>query len=56
VGEDDWVEALYEIYRDPDLAYRLGVEGRAVAETCFSVPIIAERLAGILKDIGAPDT
>jgi len=48
-GEDDWVEALLALYRDRDRARSLGRAGRALAESTFSVAVIAPQLAAVMR-------
>jgi glycosyltransferase involved in cell wall biosynthesis len=48
-GEDGWVEALLTLYRDRDQARMLGRAGRALAESTFSVEVIAPQLAAVMR-------
>jgi len=50
-AEDDWVEALLALQRDRDRAAALGRAGRALAERCFAVPVVARRLADVMTGI-----
>jgi len=47
--EDEWVDALFTLYRDRDRARSLGRDGRALAERSFSVPVIAPQLAAAMR-------
>ena len=51
-SEDEWVEALLELYRHRDRGRALGRTGRAVAESSFSIPVIAPQLARALARHG----
>jgi glycosyltransferase involved in cell wall biosynthesis len=48
-GEADWVEALLALYRDRDQARTFGRAGRALAESTFSVQVIAPQLAAVMR-------
>jgi glycosyltransferase involved in cell wall biosynthesis len=47
--EDEWVEALLTMYRDRDRGRALGRNGRNLAESTFSVPVIAPQLAAAMR-------
>jgi hypothetical protein len=47
--EDEWVEALFTLYRDRDRAGALGRTGRQLAERAFSLPVIAGQLATAMR-------
>ncbi len=47
--EDEWVEALFTLYRDRDRAGALGRTGRELAERAFSLPVIAGQLATAMR-------
>lgn len=46
---DQWTEALEALYRDPSMARTMGRLGRQIAETHYSVSVIADKLADILR-------
>lgn len=48
--DDDWVDAVDELLRDPRRRRSLGECGRSVVEREFSVQALAPRLATILRD------
>jgi glycosyltransferase involved in cell wall biosynthesis len=47
-SEDEWVEALLTLARDPGRAIALGRGGRDLVATAFSVPVITRQLAGVM--------
>jgi glycosyltransferase involved in cell wall biosynthesis len=47
-SEDEWVEALVTLARDPGRAVALGRNGRELVSTSFSVPVVARQLAGVM--------
>ena len=46
--EDDWVEALLRVAREPDEAARIGRAGRATVEAHYSVDAVGRQLARFL--------
>lgn len=48
-SEDDWYEALDELYKNPALQEELGNNGRKIVEKYYSADIISKTLAGIIK-------
>ncbi len=49
--EDEWVASLERLRSDPDLRRRLGAEGRALVERCYSLDVTTPRLAALLRDV-----
>jgi glycosyltransferase involved in cell wall biosynthesis len=49
--EDDWVDALASIARDPDAAARIGRAGRATVEAKYSIEAVAAQLARFLRTL-----
>jgi glycosyltransferase involved in cell wall biosynthesis len=49
-NEQEWYEGLETLYQQRDMGKRQGVEGRRIAETEFSVVVIAEKLGNVFKD------
>ncbi|HTZ08594.1 MAG TPA: glycosyltransferase [Acidimicrobiales bacterium] len=49
--EDEWVEALLALQRDPGGAAALGKRGRALAERSFAVPVVTRRLADVMTRV-----
>ena len=47
-SEDEWVEALVTLARDPGRAVALGRGGRQLAAASFSVPVISRQLAAVM--------
>lgn len=52
-SDDDWVDALDTLLRDPGHARALGTRGRAVVEERFSVTSQAPRLAALLRSVAS---
>lgn len=52
---DDWVAAIEALHGSVELRRRLGATGRATVEAEYTYPVVAERLAGFLREIGAPE-
>ena len=47
-SQDEWVEALVTLARDPERGVALGRGGRELVATSFSVPVVARQLAGLI--------
>lgn len=47
---DDWTDALLALASAPDLRHRMGMTGRTVVQTHYSVRSAAPKLAAILRD------
>ncbi len=47
----DWIDALYSLYKDRDLAHQLGVRGRSIVEQHFSRDVISAQIAQIFKGL-----
>jgi glycosyltransferase involved in cell wall biosynthesis len=47
-SEDEWVEALVSLARDPDRAVALGRSGRELVSASFSVPVVSRQLAAVM--------
>jgi glycosyltransferase involved in cell wall biosynthesis len=56
ITADDWYESLDRIYRDRELAARLGNEGRRIVDENYSVRSNAMRLAEIFREVLDRDT
>ena len=50
--EDEWVEAVLALYRDPAQRRLLGETGRQLMERSFSMPVIAPQLAAAMRRYG----
>ena len=48
-SDDEWVEAVLALQRDPARARILGANGRALTERAFSIPVIASQLASAMR-------
>jgi glycosyltransferase involved in cell wall biosynthesis len=48
-SEQQWVETLTQLIRDPALRARLGAEGRRRIEDSYSTQVVAPRLARLLR-------
>ena len=48
-SENDWYEALDELYKNSSLQLEMGNNGRMVVEKYYSADIVSKTLAGILK-------
>lgn len=48
---EQWTDALVEMLENSALRIRMGAEGRRVAESSFSIDVIAPRLACILRKV-----
>jgi glycosyltransferase involved in cell wall biosynthesis len=48
--EDDWLDALEELVRNPDLRRRLGVKARRDAVANYSLHAIAMKYNSVLND------
>jgi glycosyltransferase involved in cell wall biosynthesis len=48
-AEDEWVDALLALQRDPGRARALGANGRALMERSFSIPVVAAQLAAAMR-------
>jgi len=51
--QDEWVDALTTLLAEPDLAERMGSNGRAVIDAHFSVQVLSARLAEIIRAVAA---
>jgi glycosyltransferase involved in cell wall biosynthesis len=49
--EDEWLDALEELVRDPDLRRKLGVQARRDAVANYSLQAIATKYGGVLNDV-----
>jgi glycosyltransferase involved in cell wall biosynthesis len=49
--EDQWVEALALLIAQPDLRRRMGMTGRKIVESEFSLQVQAPRLEGLLRGL-----
>jgi len=50
--EEEWVECLVEMSRNPERRAQIGQAARAKAEKEFSLSVWAPRLAGIYREVG----
>ena len=48
-NDDQWVDAMLTLHRDPARAHTLGANGRALVERAFSIPVIAAQLASAMR-------
>lgn len=51
INDDEWVEALLNLYQHPAMAVELGKNGRSVIENHFSQTVISRKLADVFKSI-----
>ena len=51
---DQWAEAISALLADRDRAAGMGAEGRRLAERVYSIPVVAARLATLVRDIFSP--
>lgn len=49
--QDEWVDALATLLAEPDVAQRMGSNGRAVIDAHFSVQVLSGRLAEIIRAV-----
>ncbi|MGH8402356.1 MAG: glycosyltransferase, partial [Gammaproteobacteria bacterium] len=55
-NQTEWVDALSALLAQPELARRKGAVGRAVVEQYYSVAVLADQFAAILKAVaGVPN-
>lgn len=45
---EEWIDALQKIKADPELAQRMGVEGRTLVEKAYCLQVVAPKLAELL--------
>jgi glycosyltransferase involved in cell wall biosynthesis len=50
-GLDNWSEAMSGLIADREAATRMGIAGRALAERCYSLRVLAPRLAELLRRV-----
>jgi glycosyltransferase involved in cell wall biosynthesis len=50
--ESEWVDAISAILTDRVASARMGAAGRGVVETQYSVDVLAEKWAGVIRDVG----
>ena len=55
IGAEDWYESLDRLYRDRELAARLGNKGRRIVDENYSVRSNAARLAEIFREVRGRD-
>jgi glycosyltransferase involved in cell wall biosynthesis len=49
--DDEWVDALEELVRNPDLRRQLGQKARADAVANYSLAAVAQRYDDVLNDV-----
>jgi glycosyltransferase involved in cell wall biosynthesis len=49
--QDEWVDALHFLYREPDQRAVMGTIGRRLAQEKYDTEVVANQLAGILRSV-----